>query len=151
MEKLKERIFNFILKRQAARKVSMPRWQDVRTVAILYPENNIPHIINQIEKEQKEVILFTIPDKKEICWLTDRPKSEVRDFISARRFEVLIDLTQEPSRTMQYMAMYIQAGMKTGRSTGTPLYDLSIDTPSQDKPDFLYQQIVKYIQMFTQG
>ena len=95
MEKLKERIFNFILKRQTARKVSMPRWQDVRTVAILYPENNIPHIINQIEKEQKEVILFTIPDKKEICWLTDRPKSEVRDFISARRFEVLIDLTQE--------------------------------------------------------
>ena len=61
MEELKERIFNFILKRQAARKVSMPRWQDVRTVAILYPENNIPHIINQIEKEQKEAVFNLLP------------------------------------------------------------------------------------------
>ena len=148
MEKLKERIFNFILKRQAARKVCMPRWQDVRTVAILYPENNIPHIINQIEKDQKEVILFTIPDKKEICWLTDRPKSEVRDFISARRFEVLIDLTQEPSRTMQYMAMYMQANFKIGRHTREGIYDMTIDTPAQASPDYLFEQIMRYIEMF---
>ena len=94
------------------------------------------------------MILFTIPDKKEICWLTDRPKSEVRDFISARRFEVLIDLTQEPSRTMQYMAMYMQADFKIGRHTREGIYDMTIDTPAQASPDYLFEQIMRYIEMF---
>ena len=147
MEKLKERIFNFILKRQAARKVSMPRWQDVRTVAILYPENNIPHIINQIEKEQKEVILFTIPDKKEICWLTDRPKKDIRELITARHFDVLIDLTQEDSLTTLYMAMDIQADFKTGLHKREGIMDMAIETPPQETPDYLFEQILRYIQM----
>lgn len=148
MNKLKEKIFAWVLKRQAARKVSMPHWKDVRTVAILYPENNIPHIIKQIEKDHKEVILFTMPDKKEICWVTDRPKVEVRNFISARPFEVLIDLTQEPSRTMQYMAMYIHADFKVGRHTREGIYDMTIDTPSQTSPDYLFEQIMRYLEMF---
>jgi hypothetical protein len=148
MDKLKEKIFDFILKRQAARKVSMPRWEDVRTVAVLYPDNNIPHIIKQIEKDSKEVILFSMPDKKEICWLTERPKSEVRDFICARSFEVLIDLTQAPSRTMQYMAMYMHADFKVGRHTREGIYDMTIDTPPQTSPDYLFEQIMRYIEMF---
>ena len=148
IEKIREKVFAWILKRQATRKVAMPHWRDVRTVAVLYPENNIPHIINQIEKDNKEVILFTMPDKKEICWWTDRPKAEVRDLITARPFEVLIDLTQEPSRTMQYMAMYIHADFKIGRHTREGIYDMTIDTPAQTSPDYLFEQIMRYIEMF---
>ena len=148
MNILREKLFGFILKRQATRKVSMPRWEDVRSVAVLYPNDSIQLIINKIEQHNKEVVLFTMPNKKEICWLTERPKAEVRELISARKFEVLIDLTQESSRTMQYMAMYIQADFKVSRHRHDGIYDMTINTPSQAAPDYLFEQIMRYIEMF---
>lgn len=148
MNILREKLFGFILKRQATRKVSMPRWEDVRSVAVLYPNDSIQLIINEIEQNNKEVVLFTMPNKKEICWLTERPKSELRELLSARKFEVLIDLTQESSRTMQYMAMYIQADFKVSRHRHDGIYDMTINTPSQAAPDFLFEQIMRYIEMF---
>mgnify|MGYP003292548039 CR=1 FL=1 len=148
MNILREKLFGFILKRQATRKVSMPRWEDVRSVAVLYPNDSIQLIINEIEQNNKEVVLFTMPNKKEICWLTERPKAEVRELISARKFEVLIDLTQESSRTMQYMAMYIQADFKVSRHIHDGIYDMTINTPSQAAPDYLFEQIMRYIEMF---
>lgn len=150
IEKLRKKIFAWILKRQAARKVVLPQWSAVRSVAVLYSNNNIQHIIKQIEKTNKEVVLFTLPDKKEINWLTERPRKEVHELISARQFDVLIDLTQEPSRTMQYMAMDIQADFKVGRFIKEGIHDLTIDTPSQATPDYLFEQILRYIDMFSQ-
>lgn len=151
IEQLREKIFAWILKRQAARKVVMPQWNAVRSVAVLYPNNNIQHIVKQIEKDSKEVVLFTMPDKKEINWLTERPKTDVHELISARQFDVLIDLTQDPSRTMQYMAMDIRADFKVGRFIQEGIHDLTIDTPSQSTPDFLFEQILRYIEMFGKG
>jgi hypothetical protein len=148
MNKLREKIFAWILKRQAKRQVVIPQWQKVRSVVVLYPNDNIKHIIKQIEGAQKEVVVFTMPNKKEIDWLTERPKKEIREFISARKFDVLIDLTQEPSRTMKYMAMDIRADFKVGRFIQEGIHDLTIDTPSQATPDYLFEQIVKYIEMF---
>ena len=148
MNKLREKIFAWILKRQAERKVVMPQWDKVRTVAVLYPNDNIQHIVKQIEQAEKEVILFTMPDKKEICRLTERPKTEVLDWISAREFDVLIDLTQQPSLTMQYMAMSVRADFKVGRFMREGIHDLTIDTPPQAAPDFLFEQVLRYIEMF---
>ena len=102
-------------------------------------------------EEGKQVYEIVIPDKKDICWLTEMPKKHVREAIQARHYDLLIDLTQQSSITMQYMAMYIKAGLKTGRNIGKNIYDLSIDTPAKESPDYLYEQIVKYIQMFTRG
>jgi pyridoxine 5'-phosphate synthase PdxJ len=150
IEKLREQIFAWILKRQAARKVVMPQWNAVRSVAVLYPNNNIQHIIKQIEQADKEVVLFTLPDKKQINWLTERPKAEERELLVARKFDVLIDLTQTPSRTMQYMAMDIRADFKVGRFIREGIHDMTIDTVSQETPDFLFEQIIKYIKMFSQ-
>ena len=150
MNKLREKIFAWILKRQSARRVVVPQWNNVRTVAVLYPNDTIKHIIKQIEETKKEVVLFTMPDKKDICWLTQRPKSELREDLMARHFDVLIDLTQQPSLTMQYMAMYVHADFKVGRHTREGIYDMTIDTPAQEKPDFLFEQIIKYINMFSQ-
>ena len=149
IDTIRDRIFSWILKRQAKRKVAIPRWDDVRSIAIIYPNNNIQHIIRQIEENDKELIIFTAPSKKEICWLTERPKTEVREMLMARPFDILIDLTQQPSRTMQYMAMYVHADFKVGRHTREGIYDMTIDTPAQETPDFLYEQIIKYINMFS--
>ena len=148
MNKLREKIFAWILKRQATRRVVMPQWDTLRTVAVLYPNDNIQHIIKQIEKDEKEVVVFTLPDKKQIDWITERPKKEIREILTARQFDLLIDLTQQPSLTMQYMAMDIQADFKVGRFIHEGIHDMTIDTAPQEAPDYLFEQIVKYIKMF---
>lgn len=150
MNKLREKIFAWYIKRQVTRQITIPNWDKVRNVVVLYPNDNIQHIIQQIEQANKDVVLFTLPDKKDICWLTERPLREVIDKITARRFDVLIDLSQEPMRTLQYMAMYIPADFKVGRHMRDGIHDLTIDTPPQATPDYLYEQILRYIHMFTQ-
>ena len=149
LNQLHEKVFTYKLKRQAQRHIRMPKWDKVRTIALLYPTNNIPNIIEQLQQANKEVVLFTLPQKEETCALTLAPKAQIIEQITSRQFDLLIDLTQEPSLTMQYMAMYIKADFKTGRFARTDIYDLSIDTPSQEAPNFLFSQIIKYIQMIN--
>ena len=95
----------------------------------------------------KEVVVFTLPYQKQISWLTERPKSEIREQVMARHFDVLIDLTQHSSLTMQYMAMDIQADFKTGLHKREGIMDMAIETPPQETPDYLFEQILRYIQM----
>ena len=147
MNKLREKIFEWFLKRQAARTVHIPNWKQVRSVAVLYPNNNIQHIIKQIEQADKDVVVFSMPEKQDICWLTERPKKEILERISARPFDILIDLSQEPSRTLQYMGMAIRADFKVGRFMREGIHDLTIDTPPQAAPDYLFEQILRYIEM----
>ena len=151
MNKFREKIFNWYLKRQAVRQVVACPWNDIRSIVILHEGHAVNHLVQQLQREGKQVSEIVIPDKKDICWLTEMPKKQVREAIQAHHFDLLIDLTQQSNITMQYMAMYIKSGFKTGRNIGKNIYDLSIDTPAQESPDFLYEQIVKYIQMFTKS
>ena len=96
----------------------------------------------------KEVVIFAMPNQKQINCLTERPKTEIRELVMARHFDVLIDLTQHPSLTMQYMAMDIQADFKVGRFIRDGIHDLTIDTAPQEAPDYLFEQMMKYIEMF---
>lgn len=150
IDQLREKIFDWCLRHQAAREVVMYPWQDIRSVLILHEGLEVKHIAQQLRSMGKEVQVCAMPDKKEISWLTGMPKKEVRERLQSRHYDMLMDLTQQPNITMQYMAMYTRAGIKTGRDIGKRLYDLSIDTPAQPTPNFLFEQIVKYIQMFTQ-
>lgn len=150
MEAIRQKIFDWHLRHQAAREVVMYPWQDIRSVLILHEGLEVEHIAQQLRSMGKEVQVCAMPDKKEIGWLTGMPKKEVREHLQSRHYDMLMDLTQQTNITMQYMALYTRAGIKTGRDIGKKLYDLSIDTPTQPTPDFLFEQIVKYIQMFTQ-
>lgn len=150
IDQLREKIFDWCLRHQAKREVVMYAWKDIRSVVILHDEVDVKHIAKQLQREGKEVQMWSMPEKKDICWLTGMPKKEVREEVQSRHYDLMIDLTQQPNITMQYMAMYMKAGIKTGRDIGKRLYDLSIDTPAQQTPDFLFEQVVKYIQMFTQ-
>lgn len=150
MNKLRVKIFDWCFQHQAKRQVVMYPWKDIRSVIILHEGLQVDHIAQQLKNEGKQMDVFTMPDQKDICWLTNMPKKEIRESLQARHYDLLIDLTQQTNITMQYMALYVRAGFKTGRNIGKSIYDLSIDTPAQQTPDFLYQQILKYIQMFTQ-
>lgn len=151
MKELREKIFDWCLRRQAIRQVVMYPWKDIRSVVILHEGLAVGKLVQQLQREGKQVYEMVLPDKKDISWLTEMPKKEVREALQSRYYDLMIDLTQQPNLTMQYMAMYIKAGLKTGRNIGKNIYDLSIDTPAQNTPDYLYEQIVKYIQMFTNG
>ena len=151
MEAIRQKIFDWHLRHQAAREVVMYPWQNIRSVLILHEGLEVEHIAQQLRSMGKEVQVCAMPDKKEISWLTGMPKKEVREHLQSRHYDMLMDLTQQTNITMQYMALYTRAGIKTGRDIGKKIYDLSIDTPAQPTPDFLFEQIVKYIQMFTQG
>jgi hypothetical protein len=148
---IKEKIFKFVLKRQPARKVSIKSWEDVQSIAILYPEESIQHIIDELDMQGKEVVFFSMPQKKDISWLTERPKKDVLELITARHYDLMIDLTQEPILTMKYMAMYVNASFKTGLHMPDSTLDMTIDTPAQETPDFLYEQIKRYLWMLGGG
>ena len=150
MEAIRQKIFDWQLRHQAAREVVMYPWQDIRSVLILHEGLEVEHIAQQLRSMGKEVQVCAMPDKKEISWLTSMPKKEVRERLQSRHYDMLMDLTQQTNITMQYLALYTRAGIKTGRDIGKKIYDLSIDTPAQPTADFLFEQIVKYIQMFTQ-
>ena len=150
IDQLREKIFDWCLKRQAARQVVTYPWNDIRSIVILHEGHAVGKLVQQLQREGKQVYEIVMPDKKDVNWLTAMPKKAVREAVESRYYDLLIDLTQQSSITMRYMAMYIKAGLKTGRNIGKNIYDLSIDTPAQDNPIFLYEQIVKYIQMFTQ-
>jgi hypothetical protein len=148
IDKLREKIFAWIWKRQATRNVVMRQWDDVRSVVVLYHNDNIPHILQQLKKDGKEVVLFTMPEKKQINWLTERPKTEERNMLVARHFDMMIDLTQHPSLTMLYMAMEIRADFKVGRYLRDGIHDMTINTAPQETPDYLFEQVMRYIKMF---
>lgn len=148
--KLQEKLFEIILKHQPTRTIRLFPWKQMHKVVILIDNGDVSKIKKLLESEGKQVDVFTMPNKKDICFFTARPKSNIRETIQARTYDLLIDLTQNPCLTMLYMGMYIQAGFKTGRYTGNNSYDLTINTPAQDQPNFLFEQIVKYIQMVTQ-
>ena len=148
IDKLREKIFAWIWKRQATRNVVMRQWDDVRSVVVLYHNDNIPHILQQLKKDGKEVVLFTMPEKKQINWLTERPKTEERNMLVARHFDMMIDLTQHPSLTMLYMAMEIRADFKVGRYLRDGIHDMTINTAPQETPDYLFEQVMRYIKRF---
>ena len=151
IDQIREKIFDWCLKQQSARQVVAYPWNDIRSIVILHEGHAVGNLVQQLQREGKQVYEIVMPDKNDTCWLTEMPKKHVREAIQARHYDLLIDLTQQSSITMQYMAMYIKAGLKTGRNIGKNIYDLSIDTPAKESPDYLYEQIVKYIQMFTRG
>ncbi len=146
---IKENIFNYILHKQPQRQVVMPQMEQVRYIAVLHDADDIAHIVKQLSIYRARIDTFTQPDKKHTNRLLSRPSKEVIRAITTQQYDLLIDLTQQPNLLSYYMAMYIHANFKVGRHTREGIYDLTIDTPPQPTPDFLYQQSIKYINMLT--
>ena len=149
MNELRKKIFDFILTHQPKREKVMYSWDSIRSISIIANGENVDSIAQTLLKEGKHVDIFPVPNKKDICWFSARPKADIREALQARNYDLLIDLTQDTCITALYMAMYIRAGFKTSRHKQDKIYDLIIDTPAQDTSDFLFEQIVKYIRMFT--
>lgn len=151
---LKEKIFNYIQHHQSPRHVVMPRWEKVHRIAVLHDGGDISALTRQLSNHgnaaaKRQIDTFTVPDKKQVCALLSRPKKEVLRTLTANEYDLFIDLTQRPTLVSLYMALYVRASFKVGRYTRDGIYDLTINTPAQDNPDYLFTQIIKYLDMFT--
>ena len=74
MNQFRDNIFSWIAKRQASRQVVMYPWKDIRSVVIMHEGLNVDDIAQQLKQEGKHVDIWTMPNRKDICWLTAMPK-----------------------------------------------------------------------------
>jgi len=167
---IKERIFNYFLRKQPARQAVFPHFDDVRSVLILYEsdlsEKNtiVKALRDELILENKDVVLWGYCNKKEITSLIlpqsrilgrpdinilGAPRRDVIEDLQKRPYDLLIDLTQQPCLPLRYIAMYARANFKAGLYNESGLYDFLIDTTPQETPTFLFQQIVKYLKIIN--
>ena len=165
---LTEKIFTYKQRRQPAREAIFPDFKNVRSVLVLFESELLEQnafvyaIAQKLIDEDKDVVSWGYCDKKEIqspilphlrvlgrrdFTLFGAPKEEVLHDLQKRHFDLLIDLTQHPCLALRYLAMYARADFKTGLNLGTGIHDLLLSTEPQETPDFLFEQIVKYLKM----
>lgn len=167
---IREKIFEYILRRQPKRQVSFPHWDDVRTVVLLFEsdyieKNPVVHrLANRLSKDEtdKNVILIGYADKKDILsanlpqhrilgrrdftiWGT--PKAAIREELTRHPYDLLINLTQGDCLPLMYIAMYLKADFKTGRNLREGIHDFILDTPQQESQEFLFEQIIHYLKL----
>ncbi len=178
--KLKEYLFRFIAARQPQRQPRFPHWERVRRVLLLYEaaQNTLPETIAQcrrrLEQEGKEVYTLGICPLKETAdigaqdsllgkrdfSLWGNPKRAIREGLQQQPFDLLIDLTQQPTLSSRYVVLYAAAAFKVGRidpqptppaaeadPQPQPLYDLLIQTEPQADPTFLFGQSIHYLKL----
>lgn len=169
---IKEKIFEYRLRKQPPRQAVFPNYADVRSVLVLYESDYVEKntIIKAIRDElllqDKDVVLWGFCDKKEISTLIlpqsrimgrrdinllGAPKEPVIADLRKRNYDLLIDLTQKPVLPLRYISLYaradFRAGIKMTDDQQPTTNDLLIATPPQETPKFLFDQIVKYLQM----
>ena len=167
---IKERIFNYFLRKQPARQAVFPHFDDVRSVLVLYEsdlsEKNtlVKALRDELILENKDVVLWGYCNKKEITSLIlpqsrilgrpdinllGAPKRDVIEDLQKRPYDLLIDLTQQPCLPLRYVAMYARADFKASLNNNSGLYDFMIDMEPQQTPEELFRQIVKYLKMIN--
>lgn len=166
MINIKELILKYHLRKQPKRQKRFPHYNEVRNVLILFEsdimERNIEvkAIRDQLMEQDKDVVLLGYADKKEVSSpilpqsrilgqqdfnLIGKPRPELVAALQKRHYDLLIDLTQTDKCPMRYIAMYSVADFKCGIYREHSTADLMIQTPPQNSPAFLYEQIIYYL------
>lgn len=178
--KLKEYLFRWVAARQPERQTRFPHWEHVRRVLLLYEaaQNTLPEAVAQcrrrLEQEGKQVYTLGISPMKETADIAAQdsllcrrdfslwgcPKRAIREGLQRQPFDLLIDLTQQPTLSSRYVVLYTAAAFKVGRTDPQPtaveteastqpqpLYDLLIRTEPQADPTFLFDQSIHYLKL----
>ena len=167
---IKERIFNYLKRREPARKKTFPHYENIRSVLVLYEsdyqEKNtvIRDIRDTLLKQNMDVVTWGfLPNKKQIqslilpqrrilsaadfhWWGT--PKQEILTDLDRREYDLMIDLTQQTCVPLHYIALRARASFKTGRvlPLTNGIYDFMINMPDEDRSQAtLFNQIIHYL------
>ena len=79
--------------------------------------------------------------------LLGSPKEEVVKDLQKRHYDLLIDLTQRPCLPLRYISLYARTEFRAGLNMAGARNDLLINTAPQETPQFLFEQIEKYLKM----
>ena len=170
--KLKQYIFDYLLKKQEPRDPRFPHLDQPLKIMIIYEsdllERNdaIKTIRQDLLRRQMDVTMWGYVEKKEIQtlilpqsrilgvgdynWL-GKPRDYVLTDLKAEHYDLLIDLTTRPMLPLRYIAMYTDADFKVGMNLGEGIHDMLISIPDLDteqaKPEatWLYNEIMRFI------
>ena len=172
---LKQKIFNYLYKKQPAREPLFPHLDQPLKLLIIYEsdvlERNdaIKSIRQDLLRRQMDVSMWGYVEKKEITTLIlpqsrilgvndynllGKPKEDVITDLQADHYDLLIDLTTHPMLPLRYLAMYADADFKVGLNLGEGIHDMLLSlpdlTPEQGEElsieaTWLYDQIMKYL------
>ena len=172
MKKIKQFIFDYILRHQPDREVRFPHMELPLKVMIIYEsdvlERNdaIKAIRQDLLRRQMDVTMWGYVEKKEISTLilpqsrilgTDsynilgKLQKDVLTDLKAETYDLLIDLTTRPCLPLRYIAMYTRSSFKVGLNLGEGVHDMLISPPNLDteqaKPEatWLYDLIITYL------
>ena len=169
---LKQKIFDYLLRKQPEREPRFPHMDQPLKIMIIYEsdvlERNdaIKSIRQDLLRRQMDVTMWGYVEKKEIMTLIlpqsrilglndynlfGKPRDYVLNDLKAEHYDLLIDLTTRPLLPLRYLAMYIDADFKVGLNLGEGLHDMLLSLPDLDtenaKPEasWLYNQIMNYL------
>jgi len=169
---IKQKIFEYLLKKQPAHEPRFPHLDKPLKVMIIYEsdvlERNdaIKSIRQDLLRRQMDVTLWGYVEKKEIQTLIlpqsrilgladynwyGKPRDYVLTDLQAEHYDLFLDLTTRPLLSLRYIAMYAQADFKVGLNLGEGVHDMLLSLPDLDteqaKPEvtWLYDQIMRYL------
>ena len=169
---LKQRIFEYLCKKQPARESRFPHFDRPLKVLVIYEsdllERNdaIKTIRQDLLRRQMDVTIWGFAPKKEINTLVlpqsrilgikdynlfGKPNNNVLADLQAEHYQLLIDLTTHPLLSLRYLALFANADCKVGLNLGEGVHDMLISPPDLDttqaKPEatWLYNLIIKYL------
>ena len=173
--KLKQKIFDYLAKRQPVRKPRFPHMEKPLTLLVIYEsdvlERNdaIKTIRQDLLRRQMDVTMWGYVEKKEISTLIlpqsrilglndfnllSKPRDYVLKDLTAQHYDLLIDLTTRPLLPLRYLALYADADFKAGLHLGEGIHDMLISLPDFDpeqgkeaaiEASWLFDQIMRYL------
>lgn len=174
--KLKEKIFDYLRKKQPVRTPRFPHFNQPLDVLVIYESdvierNDAIKTIRQdlrrrgmdvtlwgfVPKKSKEITSPELPQSRIIGLdeynLLGMLRKEVAEELQGKHYHLLIDLTTHHSLPLRYLTMMAQADCKVGLNLGEGLHDMLIAPPDLDaekaRPEvtWLYNLIVEYLSM----
>ena len=172
---LKQKIFDYLRKKQPERQPRFPHLEQPLKVMIIYEsdvlERNdaIKTIRQDLLRRQMDVTMWGFVEKKEILTLIlpqsrilgsgdfnllGKPRDYVINDLQADQYDLLIDLTTRPLLPLRYIAMYTQADFKVGMNLGEGIHDMLISLPdftpeqgdeAEIEASWLFDQIMQYL------
>lgn len=172
---LKQRIFDYLAKRQPVHEPRFPHMEQPLKLLIIYEsdylERNdaIKSIRQNLLRQQMDVTMWGYAAKKEISTLIlpqsrilglgdynllGKPRDYVLTDLQAEHYDLLIDLTTQPCLPLRYLALYADADFKVGLNLGEGIHDMLLSLPDFEpeqgedakiEATWLYDQIMNYL------
>lgn len=172
---LKQRIFDYLAKRQPEHEPRFPHMEQPLKLLIIYEsdylERNdaIKSIRQNLLRQQMDVTMWGYAAKKEISTLIlpqsrilglgdynllGKPRDYVLTDLQAEHYDLLIDLTTQPCLPLRYLALYADADFKVGLNLGEGIHDMLLSLPDFEpeqgdeagiEATWLYDQIMRYL------